>query len=238
VLSTILVFIGTFSTGAFFAIAACSPVVLIWMWKGSSVTFKAGALAMAVSAIAVMSGFAVPQSARDIFQMRTIDRAGEIDWPEAATIDFLQNEPRYLVFGVGFGNIGFHTYKYLKVDANTSRYLLSSTLPLASKALTILAETGGLGLLLFVGFQLTAIVRSARVARWESSRESRVVLYGLIAGCTGCVALELFNWSPFTPLFFGLMSGYSYRCFGERRNRSRLAASMAPASHLAVGAGS
>jgi len=239
VLSTLFVFIGTFSTGTFFAVAVCSPAAVIWIWKSSSETFKTSVVGILVLIIVLVSALGVPQFALDILQARTVDRAGNIDFPEAATLDFLQKEPSYLAFGVGFGNVGFHAHEYLQLNQDTARYLVNNTLPLASKAIALLAETGILGVLLFGGFQLTAIVRSARVAKLESNPESRTVLYGLIMACIGCVALELFSWSPFTPLVFGLMSGYSYRCFHETRKRPRhLASPMYRAGNIAVGAGS
>jgi hypothetical protein len=142
-----------------------------------------------------------------LFHERVTDRVDAIDYPEASTLAFLRDHPERAVIGVGYGNIGLYAHEYLVVE-NTNPYLRNNALPLASWGLRLLAETGVVGVLLFLGFQLALITEARRrMRRCLPSAE----LVPLLAAAVCIICIQPFNFSNLQWPVLGALSGYASR---------------------------
>ena len=142
-----------------------------------------------------------------LFHERVTDRVDAIDYPEASTLAFLRDHPERAVIGVGYGNIGLYAHEYLVVE-NTNPYLRNNVLPLASWGLRLLAETGVVGVLLFLGFQLALITEARRrMRRCLPSAE----LVPLLAAAVCIICIQPFNFSNLQWPVLGALSGYASR---------------------------
>jgi len=103
-------------------------------------------------------------SITDVFELRVLDRVGEVEDYDQVTIDFLMNEPEWAAFGVGAGNLPLFAYSYLPGDVEFG-YMVNLTWNAKSGFLAFISSFGFPGLLLFAAITigvLRMLVQSLR----------------------------------------------------------------------------
>ena len=101
---------------------------------------------------------------------RTIGRTFTEDF-DAAVIGFLKEQPRYVLTGVGFGNVHLYANDYLPDYAT---YAVDTSFVAKSGYLRLLSEIGIVGLALFLGWvtaQIRLLVKVSQVNQGDSSSE-------------------------------------------------------------------
>ena len=110
---------------------------------------------LAVAAVATVLLFvdperisAVGERAESLLRLRTVDRESYVEDSDETVMAFLLDQPRYAVFGTGLGTTHLFAMPYL--PTSYARHMQDTTLPMKSGWLKLVAETGILGLTLFL----------------------------------------------------------------------------------------
>jgi O-antigen ligase len=183
----------TQSTSAFGLLAIAIVVLtLAYVMSSRRVSRSTGfaTVATAACAVALLAGAVIAAGGwraeraltwtADVIKQRTIGRESMVEDFDSAILGFLQDQPSYVWMGVGLGNIHLYADPYL--DANTRRYAGGRVFFAKSAYLKLIAETGILGLLLFLFACLSMLARLKKLARkawlspWERTWKSHVVL--------------------------------------------------------------
>jgi hypothetical protein len=185
----VVAFILTFATSSFFALFISLPILsyLLWRFPGrlrlDRILIAVLFLCIAVEAAIALGGGR--ETAGEIYRARFTDRVGAIDSPERAALDFLEEHPRSLVTGIGWGNASFVLRPYFD-----PHYYRPLTVSLNSSYLQILLEGGLLALLSFLWFLGGSLLRAGRIAVREQDSEYR----GMVTTTLGvCVVLAATN---------------------------------------------
>jgi len=202
--SAIVLLFGTFSTTGFFGLA----VVVVIMGIVFAKHFRR--ILGIVVLVALMTIAAATWVGWDFFanvmMARTTERVGPFDTPEQAAVDFIFANPHYALYGVGVGNTSFYSMEYVVFPVGAMSYLAQSTLPMASFLFTVITETGVIGLLPIIVFQITLLWKAVRLKRRAKRGIERQVIASCIGFCLGCLALEPFALSVWTFMSFGLLA--------------------------------
>jgi hypothetical protein len=195
-------FVLTFSTSSFYGFLVFVPLAFWALRRQLRITFPR----VVVLGLVLLFLFALhslnPAVAGDVFETRVSGRVGEVDNPEAVALAFLSDNPSYLVFGVGWGNIGFYGRPYLR---STEAYLSRNVLPLSSFSLRILSETGIVGLFLLMWFQVSVAADGLREIRLCADHKLKSTLIGLVTAAIAVVSLQPFNSSSFQWVIWGAL---------------------------------
>ncbi len=165
----------TYSTSATFlwGIGTGLEVIVLLLKPGISSGFGRAlrnaymvALIGAAVLIVSLSYFAVStRSVRQIATGRTIDRMGLEDFDQAA-LGFLEQNPDWMIFGTGMGNVHLHANSFLSADAAT--YASGTVFRPKTGLLRMASEIGVVGIVLWlVGFfsQLRNLLNASRLGR-------------------------------------------------------------------------
>ena len=216
----------TFSTTAFFAFSVAVPLILIAVRRRITIARTLPVVAVAVSLLAP-AVYLTRSSIIAAFDDRVTGRMGEVDYPEAATIEYLTNNPRSIMFGVGWGNIGFYAHHYLDVREGIN-YLRNNTLPLASSFLRLLSETGIVGVFLFLNFEWI-LIKDAISCLKQRHLDSPLHV-GLLSAAITIIAIQPFNQSSIQWIVFGLLAA-STSSLRRAQNRAELTYRLCHSNH-------
>lgn len=114
----------------------------------------------------------------DAFESRTFQRL-EIEDFDEVVLAFLQNEPEYLLLGVGLGNVHLHAGNYL--TRNVARYARGTPFVAKSGYLRILSELGFVGLILLLVYFWDTLRTAWLLARCEPMADAAIVTAAVAA---------------------------------------------------------
>lgn len=215
----VIALILTFSTSSFFAIGICSPV-LGFLWLVLVRKFKVRSFltctVVIVIAMCILSNVVGEGITKDIYEARVTGRIGSIDSPEKGALQFLQDEPEYLLVGVGLGNASFYLRPYFN-----PQYAQTLTVSLSSFYLEMLLEGGIVGLamlLLLIGGWLIRSLRVLIEARSDETRALLATALGVFLFVATVAAFSSTDGNGQLWLFFGVLIS-TYRIAQEQRHQ-------------------
>lgn len=153
----------------------------------------------------------------NIIMFRTVDRIMETglleDW-NIAVLDFLFDNPRYILTGVGLGNVHFYAKDYIPVFA--SHYMYDNVFVAKSGFLRIISELGIVGFVLFLLSYLKPLIRLFKKARYDN-----MALLTLIFGLYTLISFAL-SWDGPNYIFsaLGILYWYEVRTNGGNKNEN------------------
>lgn len=176
----VLAFALTFATSSIYAAALAFPFVALVIGRFFKQWSTRGLLTMTALSVMFLLGIALaaeqPSFLRSALESRTIDRVGQVDDPDRAAWQFLKDNPRYLVSGVGLGNGSFYVRRYFNPD---EQYLL--TVAPNSSYLAFLLESGGIGLGALLWYLFATLAKGTRCALRTTDPTFKVVLAASLA---------------------------------------------------------
>ena len=201
----LVVFILTFATSSLFALIISFPFLAYLLWRLSGrlrldrLVIAAIVLYVAVGVLIALGGGS--QTATEILRARTTERVQSTDTPEPPALNFLMDNPRVLLTGVGWGNTSFYLRPYYD-----PYYYLPLTVTVNSGYLQILLEGGLPALLAFLFFLGGALFRFSHFAWNTQDAERRDMLTITLAVCVVVAATHAFT-STETQIwvFWGLL---------------------------------
>ncbi len=209
----LLCFVLTLSTAGYYATVIALPVLLLVWSRYAKKRYTlpvVGVLLVSTFSLAFLLRYVPADIAEEVFRARFTGRIGEVQSPEAATLDFLADNPVKLLTGIGLGNISFETRSYFP-----NMYQRPVTVSLDANYLQILAEGGILSLVVFLGF-----LGSTLLAGGKAIRQSPPSEYTSLAAITLSVATV----SAIQDLFFNTdRSGQLWLYFGLVVTLTRMA---------------
>lgn len=144
----------------------------------------------------------------DLMQERTTGRETYIEDADETVLSFLADQPRYAIFGTGMGTTHLFAMPYL--PTKYAYYMQDTTLPFKSGILKIIAETGAIGLLLFIAAVysfVSPLARGTGIGRdWCAAVGVAVLVI---------VVFYLLRTYVFYQLFLGLGCALAARAIGR-----------------------
>ena len=117
----------------------------------------------------------------DLLYMRTLGRETYIEDADEAMVDFLIDQPRYMIHGTGVGNSHLFAMPYLRTEYHY--YMKNTVMGIRSGALKIITETGFVGFFLFL-WAIYSFIRPLSNRRFGASNSTITITLGITATIT------------------------------------------------------
>lgn len=196
----------TFATSSFFGLIAAAPLVgILWlgfMRKTRVHSFLAAIVVLGLAFLMLIRAVGRDDATR-IYNARVVDRKGQLDSPEGAAVQFIQDHPNELATGIGLGNSSFYLRPYFTPD-----YYRPLTVSLNSSYLEILLEGGIAALISLAVFMIGWLVKGMRLAKSIPQTEIATLLVLTVGVCLIVAANGVFSSTEGTGqmwLFWGLL---------------------------------
>ncbi len=209
-----VVFILTFATSSFFALALTIPVIaaILAVYPGRRKLSGVASVALGIGlAAAVLVGYAGSKLSSEVVAARVTKRVGSIPPPEKAALEFLQRNPDYLLSGIGLGNASF----YLRPYFDPTYHGRPLTIALHSSYLNFVLEGGIFTLVAFLAFLGAWWILGFRLLASNKGAEFNALLATTLLACAGLAVLNAFTPTESSGqiwLFWGLLIALCNEC--------------------------